>query len=147
MPTLAFSSVGSTLSISAGVPATFNAAGFAALTYTLVKDLTDIGVIGGDTSIINHNPVAENTTYKLKGSRDPGSLSLKGAYAPTDPGQILLKAADVSPNTYCIKMVLQNGTIFYSQALITGFKVTVGGQSQITGMEANAALSGDLVVV
>jgi hypothetical protein len=147
MPTLAFSSVGSTLSISAGVPATFDAAGFGALSYTVIKELTDIGMIGGDTSIINHNPVNENTTYKLKGSRDPGQLAIKGAYAPTDPGQILVKAADASNAFYALKMVLQNGTIFYTQALITGFKVGVGGQSQITGMEVNAALSGSLVTV
>jgi len=147
MPTLVFSTVGSTLSISAGVPATVNAAGFGALTYTEIKELTDIGMIGGDTAIIDHMPVNHNSVYKLKGTRQPGSLAVKGGFAPTDPGQILARAGDNSNNAYAVKLTLQNGTIFYSQGLINGFKVGVGGQSAITAMEVNIALSGELVIV
>ena len=145
--TLAFSSVGSVLSISAGIPATITSAGFSALTYTKVNELTSIGVLGGDTSILEHMPVDANITFKLKGSRAPGELALTGAYAPTDPGQALLEAGDASVNPVAIKLILQNGKTFYSQALVTSFKVNVGGQSQITGMECNVALSGELVKV
>jgi len=147
MSTLAFSSVGSKVYISAGVPATVDASGFGALTYTEIKEITDIGVLGGDSAILNHNPVGENTTYKLKGSRDPGALSLKGAYAPTDPGQTLLAAADAGVAPYAVKVVLQNLTTFYSQCLVTSFKIGVGTQSQITTIDANAALSGPMIKV
>lgn len=147
MSTLVFSTVGSTLSISAGVPATIDSSGFGALTYTEIKEITSIGMIGGDTAIIDHMPVNHNAVYKLKGTRQPGSLSLKGGFAPTDPGQILARAGDNATAAYAVKLVLQNGTIFYSQGLINGFKVGVEGQSAITAMEVNIALSGPLVIV
>lgn len=145
--TLAFSSVGSKLSIAAAAPATFDATGFAALTWVQIHELTNIGVIGGDTAILEHMPVDINTKFKLKGSKDPGALALSGAYAPTDPGQVLLEAGEAGVTPVSIKLELQNGKTFYSQALITSFKINVGGQSQITTMESNAALTGLLVKV
>lgn len=145
--TLAFSSVGSKISISAAAPATIDSAGFVALTWTQIHELDNIGVIGGETAILEHMPVDVNTKYKLKGSKDPGALALSGAYAPTDPGQVLLEAGEAGQTPVSVKLELQNGKTFYSQALITSFKVNVGGQSQITKMESNCALTGLLVKV
>lgn len=147
MPTLAFSSVGSKVSISAGVPATDNVAGFGALSYTEIKELTDIGMIGPESAVILHNPVRENVTYKLKGSRNNGALDLKGARAPTDPGQALLIAAENATAPYAMKVELQNGTILYFQVLVMSYKTSIGGQSQITGFEAKAEVSGSIFTV
>lgn len=147
MPTLAFSSVGSKFYLSAGVPATENAAGFGALTYTEVKELTDIGMIGPESAVILHNPVRENVTYKLKGTRNNGALDLKMARAPTDPGQALLITAEASTAFYAAKVELQNGTLLYCQVLVMSYKTGVGGQSQITSAEAKCEISGAIVTV
>lgn len=147
MATLAFSSVGSTVWLSAGVPATIDGAGFVALSYTEVKEVTDIGMIGPESAVILHNPVRENVTYKLKGSRNNGSLDLKMARAPTDPGQALLVIAENSNAPYAVKVVLQNGTILYAQCLVMSYKTGVGGQSQITTAEAKVEISGAIVTV
>lgn len=147
MPTLAFSTVGSKVHISAGVPATIDASGFGALTYTEIKELTDIGMIGPESAVILHNPVRENVSYKLKGSRNNGQLSLKGARATADAGQILLIAAEASNNAYAIKVELQNGTFLYAQGLVMSYKTSIGGQSQITGIEATIEISGAIVTV
>lgn len=145
MPTLAFSSAGSTISISAAAPATFNAAGYGALTYTIIRDVTDIGMIGPESAVITHQPVNENTTYKVKGVRNNGQLSLKGARAPTDPGQMLLIAGEASNAPVSIKIVLQNGAVLYSQALVMSYKTSIGTSSQITGFESNVEISGDVI--
>ena len=147
MATLAFSSVGSKVFLSAGVPATIDSAGFGALSYTEIKELTDIGMIGPESAVILHNPVRENVTYKLKGSRNNGALDLKGARAPTDPGQALLIAAEASVAPYAVKIQLQNGTLLYAQVLIMSYKTSIGGQSQITAFESKAEISGDIVTV
>jgi selenophosphate synthase len=145
--TLAFSSIGSQIFLSAGVPATIDAAGFGALSYTEVKEVTDIGMIGPESAVITHQPVSENTTYKLKAGRNNGSLDLKGARAPTDPGQALLIAAENSTAPYAIKVKLQNGTFLYSQVLIMSYKTHIGNQGQITGFESKAEISGAIVTV
>lgn len=147
MATLAFSSVGSKVHISAGVPATIDAAGFGALTYTEIKEISDIGMIGPESAVILFNPCRENVTYKLKGSRNNGSLDIKGARATTDPGQILLIAAENSNAPYAVKVELQNGTFLYAQCLVMSYKTGIGGQSQITGFEAKVEISGAIVTV
>jgi len=147
MATLAFSSVGSKVYLSAGVPATTDAAGFGALAYTEIKEVTDLGAIGPESAVINHNPVAENVTYKLKGSKNYGTLAVKAARAPTDPGQLLVIAAEASNNPYAMKMVLQNGTILYAQVLVMSYKTTVGGQSQIVSVDINMEISGAIITV
>lgn len=147
MATLAFSSAGSKLYLSAGVPATIDAAGFGALSYTECKEITDLGAIGPESAVITHNPVGENTTYKLKGSRNNGTVSAKMARAPTDPGQALVIAAENSNNPYALKIVLQNGTILYSQVLVMSYKTSIGGQSQITSADVNFEISGPIVTV
>jgi|TARA_R110000782_G_C14632283_1_gene394574 hypothetical protein len=145
MTTLAFSSAGSKVSLSAGVPATVDSAGFGALTYTEIKELTDIGMIGPESAVITHNPVGDNTTYKLKGSRNSGSLDLKGARAPTDAGQTLLIAAEASTAPYAVKIVLQSGTILYAQVLVMSYKTSIGTVSQITSFESKCEVSGPVV--
>lgn len=145
MATLAFSSAGSKIYISAGVPATYNAAGFGALTYTECKEVTDIGLLGPESAVIMHNPVGDNTTYKLKGSRNSGQIALKGAAAPSDPGQMLLIAGEASYNPYAIKIVLQNGAVRFCQVLVMSYKTAIGTQSQITGFESNLEVSGDVI--
>lgn len=148
MPTLAFGSAGSTVSISAGVPATFDATGFGNLTYTVIKDLTDIGMVGPESPVILHNPVNENTTYKIKGPRNNGSLDLKGAKpSSADPGHTLLIAAENSPNPYALKVLLANGTILYFQVKVMSYKTAIGGSGQITGIESKCEVDGVVVTV
>lgn len=147
MPSSAFSSIGSEVSLSAGVPATFDAAGFGALTYTLIREITDIGMVGPESSVILHNPVSENTTYKVKGTRNNGSVDLKGARVTTDPGQTLLIAAEASNAPYSMRIKLQNGVFLYFQVLVMSYKTSIGGQNQITGIEAKCEVSGNVVTV
>lgn len=149
MATLAFSSVGSKVFLSATAPTTIDEAGFTAvgIVYTEVKELTDIGMIGPEQAVILHNPVSENVTYKLKGSENNGALDLKGARAPSDPGQALLIEAQKSVNPYTLKVELQDGTLLFSQVLVMSYKTSIGGQSQITSFEAKAEISGAIVEV
>jgi hypothetical protein len=147
MSTLAFSSAGSKILISAGVPATYDATGFGALSYTEINSISDIGVIGDVASLITFMPVNNPTTFKLKGNTNSGVLSLKGAFTPTDPGQVLLMSASNSYNPYAIKILLANSSIIFAQGLVMGVQTTVGTVNQITGLECNVELSGGVVRV
>lgn len=146
MPSLAFGSAGATIAISAGVPATIDAAGFGALSYTVIKDITDLGMVGPEASIILHNPLNENVTYKVKGTVNNGAMDLKGA-KPTsaDPGHALLVAAVASPNAYAIKITLVNGALIYFQTKVTSYKTNVGNAGQLVGMESKLEVDGAVV--
>jgi hypothetical protein len=147
MPTLAFSSAGSKIYIAAGAPTTEDAIGYGALTWVEVKEVTDIGMVGPESAVINHNPVNENVTYKLIGSLNNGAMDLKGARAPSDPGQALLLQAQKNASTlkYSVKVALNGGALIYAGVLVTSYKTSIGGQSQITGFESKMEISGGIV--
>ena len=147
MSTLAFSSAGSTIAISAGAPATYDAAGFAALSYTVIKEVTDIGALGKSFGLISHTPVNDPTTYKLKGISNSGQLALKGARVTGDAGQTILLSGLESSAPQAIKITLQSGAILYVQGLVMDYVTTVGTAGVITGFDSKIELSGNIVNV
>jgi hypothetical protein len=86
-------SAGSTIAISAATPATFNAAGYGALTFTTIGEVTDLGEFGRDYALVTHNPIATRGTVKRKGSFNEGTMDMKLGLDTDDAGQILAKAA------------------------------------------------------
>lgn len=126
------SSAGSTLSMSAGIPATFNVAGYTALTWTAVGEITDLGEFGREFNLITHNPLGSRGTVKLKGSFNEGSISVSLALDTDDAGQILAKAAALSDNDYSVKIITQNGDDYYMQVKVMSFKVQVGSVDSVT---------------
>lgn len=134
-------SAGSTFKISAGVPATFNAAGYAALTFTAVGEIDNIGEFGSTWQNESHNPVAITGTKKFKTSRDPGGLSLGMLLDTDDAGQILMKAAKDSTALYAIEIRTPEGDKYYAQALVNDFKVNVSSQSSKKMATTSLAIS------
>lgn len=144
MSALTFSSAGSRVYLSAGVPTALDTGSFGALAYTEILAVSDIGMIGPEAAVINFNPVGDNNTYVSKGTRNNGGLDLKGARKDDDPGQILLVAAEKSYNNYALKLVLANGAIMYAQVIVNSYKTSIGTSSQITGFESKLTINGGI---
>jgi hypothetical protein len=125
-------SAGSVLKISAGVPATFNAAGYQALTYTTIGEVTDFGEFGREFTLVTHNPVANRGTVKFKGSFNEGAMTLQLGLDTDDAGQILAKSAVNSDNNYAFELTTQNNDKYFFQAQVMSFKVGVGSVNQVT---------------
>lgn len=133
---------GTTLGISAGVPATFDPAGFSALTYTDIGEITEIGGdIGRIYNVVNHNPISTRATIKMKGSFNSGSLQLTLAIDADDAGQTLAEAALNSDAKYAFKMELQDGTVIYFQGLVTSFPINPGGVDTVTAGTLNVEIT------
>lgn len=146
--TEAFSSAGSELAISAALPATPNAAGFAALTWVDIAEITDLGSTGRTYNIINHQPLATRGVVKLKGSFNDGAKTVQAAYAPGDPGQVLVATALDDDAFYAFRETLQDGTIKYFLAQVTSAPTNVGTVDSITGTTFNLEIkSGSLLTV
>ncbi len=138
---------GSTFAISAGAPATLDASGYNALTYTVVGEVTDIGEVGREYNLVNHNPIASRKTQKLKGSYDPGTINLQFGRDFADAGQTLMRTASLDDNTYSVRITLQNGKKLYFRALVTTFKTNLGNVDSITGGTADLSLMEDVLEV
>lgn len=129
---------GSTLRMSAAQPGTYNAAGYAALSWITVGEIVDYGEFGREYNLVTHNPVANRGTVKKKGSFNEGQIALQLGLDTDDAGQILMKAASLSDNDYSFEITTQNGDKYYFQAQVMSWKVGLGNVDQITA--ANAAL-------
>lgn len=113
---------GTEISISAGAPATFTAAGYAALTFSAIGEITDGGSHGRTYAEVKHNPISTRGTQKFKGSFDEGSKTLQLAIDDADPGQDILKTALNSDADFSFKVAYQGGAIDYFQAKVLSFE-------------------------
>lgn len=146
--TEAFTSAGTTIAISASTPATIDEAGYSPLTFTDIGEVTDGGEHGRTYNIVTHNPLATRGTVKLKGSFDDGTITLQMAYAPGNAGQALLETALDDDEFYAFEITLQDGTIRYFQAMVSGNPINVGGVDSVTSATATLAIkSGTIVTV
>lgn len=147
--TAAFSSSGTTLNVTASAPATYDAAGYAALTWTAgdIGEVVNIGDLVESWGVISHNTVNTRKTRKLKGNQDLGTLNLSLAYAPGDEGQAIMRAAYDSDNAYSFRMTLPDGTKIYFSGIVTSHGISVGGGEQITGAPYTVELTKELIEV
>jgi hypothetical protein len=132
---------GTTFKVSAATPATFNAAGYAALAWTLVGEVTDLGEFGREYNLVTHNPIDTRGTQKKKGSFNEGQITLQLGLDTDDAGQILLKAGALSDNDYSVLVTTQNGDKYYAQAQVMSFKVGAGDVNKITAATVSLELT------
>jgi len=88
---MAFSYIGATIGCVVGVPATVDAAGFAAQAHVLIGEIVEWGELG-DTSADIASPRLSSRTTHVNGAIDGGEVTFTVGYAATDAGQIILLA-------------------------------------------------------
>lgn len=118
---------GATIGISAAAPATFDAAGFGALSLTNIGEVTNIGEFGKEWALVTHQPLASRGTKKGKGSYNNGQITPTMALDNSDNGQIALEAALESDDPVYFGVTLQDGTVYYFEGLVMKLPPNVGG--------------------
>lgn len=143
----AFTSAGTDISICANAPATYDATGFAALTWTSIGEVTELGEFGRVYNIVKLNLLKDRRTVKRKGSYDDGTVAAQMARVPDDAGQAILVAAVNSDSSYSIKITLQDGTKFYFSAQISSYTTNIGNVDQITSATVNFEIDNNIIEV
>lgn len=143
-------SAGTTLKVSHASPATHDGAGFAALVFSTVGEITDMGEFGREYNLVTHNPIDTRGTQKYKGSFNEGSITLQLGLDTDDTGQIKLKEGLNSDNDYSFKVTTQGGDVYYFTAKVMSFKVGIGSVDSITSatvmLEITTAKDGSGVI-
>jgi hypothetical protein len=119
---------GTSFAISVAAPATNDAAGFGALTFTAIGNVEKLGGIGGVPSKVEFQPLL-GPKQKYKGSVDYGSLSPSLALDSADAGQAILQtsADDASQTLYSFRVVYQDGSKRFFQGRVFGMPETIDG--------------------
>lgn len=120
-------SAGTTIALSASQPATYNQAGYEALTFTSIGGVTDLGQIPTKVfQLVEVFFVASRGKAKAKGGYDLGSQTVTYAVDDGDAGQTLVDAASESDAAYSVKIDHPTEGTIYAQALVMGGPITYG---------------------
>lgn len=117
-------------------------AGFEALTWVEIKALGSRGETGKNTNILTYDTWDTKVIQKAKGMTDAGSPEIEVARIPSDPGQVILRAAGVvgNNNNYAFKELRAdgttptNGTVRYNRGLVAGPR-SPGGRNEDFDLE------------
>jgi len=105
-------------------PATFDLAGYDAVSVEDIGEVTDIGDIGKLFNTATHTPLAGRQVVEKKTSYNLQHPSLTLAIADSNQGQIDAKAALESDDCYTIKITRQDLSVIYFSAQVSGFVVS-----------------------
>lgn len=145
-------SVGTCVSVSASLPATFDAAGYAALTYTQVGELEAIGEINVTHATVTFQNMCTGKTSTLKGAEEPVTVQLDVALDRDDAGQTILATARKSlTSRVAIKVAEANGDVVYFHGFVMSDTINYGGINEVKKATYNigvvAPATGDTILV
>ena len=133
---------GATLSISAALPATYDAAGYGStsIVYTAIGEIENMGPHGGVKTITMHTPIDTAVVTKVGGSKDYGTQTLTIGNIPKGAGQLLLASAFESSNHYSIKLTYPDGEIHYIDVLVSKFQYVDGAVNDVLKVTCDLAI-------
>jgi len=137
-------SVGLTLSVFAGEPATYDAAGFGALAWVTVTDVESVPTFGGTAQIPEFIPVATGDVDKGKGSINYGETTIPLRRRITDTGQVALQSGFDGANrqtVHSVRLAHPTGGTLYFTALVSGFTYNLADANAWARNEVTFALN------
>ena len=143
-------STGTKLSVVAEAPATFDAAGFEALTFVEVGEVTDLPEYGPNVQVVNHEPLSSGITEKYKGFIDYGSIAVGLGYDVADDGQLILSDA-VSGATkndpHSFEIEYQDGSKDYFVGGVFSYTKNPGAANNIVSSTATVEINTEVLNV
>ena len=126
--------------VSADLPATYDAAGYAALTYTPVGEVLSIGEFGGSADEVQSQPLATGVTEFFRGFVQYGNPSLGLERDTNDAGQAIIKAhfdGAQTGNAFSAQVTLPDGEVVYMDVRAFSYNVNIGSANSMIGSTAN----------
>lgn len=121
--------------VSADDPATFDKAGYNALTYTAVRGFDNIGEIGDGYEAQAFDSITDGR-IPYRGILDAGEVDANMAADDTDAGQVILKAAfdaakGSTEEVISMRVRDENGNYTACQFMVVTWRRVYGGSSDI----------------
>ena len=115
--------------ISATLPATYDAAGYASttITYTEIGKVSSFLPYGANRTVNAWRPIRGPVEY-MKGTPEYGSGDMQMGDIPADPGQVILAAAEASSAHYSLKITYPDGEVHYLDVINSKWQLSGGGE-------------------
>jgi hypothetical protein len=130
---------GTTVALSATLPATYDSAGYTATgtSYTTIGKVSSVGPHGGSKNVASFTPLSDGVVEKFPGSVNYGQLTLQIGYLPSDTGQDLIDTAFGSTSRHSLKLTFPTKTgestpeYRYLDVLCVGREWSEGGADDV----------------
>jgi hypothetical protein len=148
-----FTGTGTCVSVSVAAPATHDAAGFAALTWTAIGEIESLDAIETKHASVDFANLCTGKTSRAKGAEEGIDFTLTVAMDRDDAGQALLTTARKSlTSIVSVKVLESSGDIAYLRAYVMGERMTGGAgvndiRMNVYTFGVQAPATGDTVVV
>lgn len=145
-----YTAAGTTLSVASATPATYDEAGFVALSFSTIGEVTSVPSHGAEYALVTHSPLGDRVTRKLKGSRDNGSMTIPMALDTSDAGQDIMRDHANGPNVddqASFRVNYPDGSTEYFTGLVMSFTTAGDGVDSILSAEAMIQIDNDVVKV
>lgn len=132
------------------------AADFTSQTWVEIKNLTNIGAFGDTSQEVTTQEVGRARDFRMKGTRNAGSMSLTMNINSSDPGQIALIAAEKARNNYAFRIEFPDAPAtgsapVGSQRLFYGLVMSrpenLSGPNNFGTMDVSIGLNSNIVAV
>lgn len=144
---MAGTAAGTTLAISAALPASRDAAGYAALAFIEIGGIDKIGTFGSTPGKTTFQPL-KGPTQKHKGPVDFGALGPTMAHDDDDAGQALLRtAADDQLAEYSFRVTYPDGARRYFEGKVFGYQEAVEGAENMLMGSTTVEINTEIVKV
>lgn len=130
----------------AQTPATYDQAGFEALTWTEIGEISNLGTLGGQTTIVQHIPVGTAAVVKRAGSVNYGTIDMTGARC-NDTGIAALRTAFASRLTTPFKVVYPAALdeTDYFTGIVASNQTTVATADSILGFTGTVEIDNEVI--
>jgi len=141
-------SAGTTIHISSSLPASYDQAGYDALSdFDAIGEVESIGEFGTEYNEVTFTALDNRRVRKFKGSYNPGTIQISAALDGSDAGQAAAEAALDSDADVSFKVTLQNGAIKYFSGKVMSYTTNVSSVDNITMSSINIGINTDIVAV
>ena len=113
----------------------------AGVTYTEVKDITDLGSIGDEAEVVSFKTLGDGRVKKLPGSRDAGTLEVTVARDKSDAGQTAMRTASQDDKARKFKVQLTDGTIWHFSGIVLSAKNELGDADNVVSTVFSVAIN------
>jgi hypothetical protein len=143
-------STGITLSVVNALPATYDAVGYAALTYTKIGELNAVPAFGATTAVVEATPLETGIVEKDKGFTNYGSVALTAYFDDADAGQAIMAAAVEGAskfNRHSFKLTYPSGAVRYFAGKVFSYTEEPGSANQHVGCTMSLEIETKIVRV
>lgn len=147
------SSSGTCLSVSATLPATYDAIGFGALAMTAVGEIESVGEMVMRRNSGEFSNLCSGNTSIIKGARQAITVSVVCALDEDDAGQVLMVASEASPDNYAFCVTESNGVKNFFVGTVMSAGKQFGGDTDPVkapydiGIQAVAGMDKPILIV